>query len=87
MLWVWTIIGAALATGPAERLAEAQFALERRDPEAAQTVLDTPFRHPGLVTTQHSAEPSPCRQCEHRMPYNNFNRHWTTPTSCPLFAM
>ena len=46
MLWVWTIIGAALATGPAERLAEAQFALERRDPEAAQTVLDTPLPAP-----------------------------------------
>ena len=85
MLWVWTIIGAALATGPAERLAEAQFA-----PNAAtrgcKTVLDTPSGTLGW-SPQHSAEPSPCRQCEHRMPYNNFNRHWTTPTSCPLFAM
>ena len=46
MLWLWTIVGAALAAGPADRLAQAQAALERGEPEAAASALLEPLPSP-----------------------------------------
>ena len=39
MLWAWTIIGTAIALEPAQRLAEAQAALERGNTEVAESAL------------------------------------------------
>ena len=43
MLALWTLLGAALAMGPAERLAAAQSALIRGEPEAAKEALEGDF--------------------------------------------
>jgi len=39
MTGIWTIVGVALAMGPAEQLAEAQAALDRGEPQAAESLL------------------------------------------------